>query len=169
MLQKLFVNTSFGEYGVYACRFYKNGWKTVIVDDLIPCNAFTGKPVYGHNSNPNEIWLCILEKAYAKLHGSYEGIELGFISDGIVDITGGSPYLYFVSDPKKEFESLNVWKDLTTEYYNQNCLMGALWAPKGSTIPEGEKNNGIVSLHAYSVLKVIETKNGDKMILLRNP
>jgi hypothetical protein len=167
MLQRLFVNTNFGEYGVYACRFYKNGWKTVIVDDLIPCNAFTGFPVYAKNANPNEIWLCILEKAYAKLHGSYEGIEIGFVNDGLVDISGGSPYLQFIVDPKKELKSLTIWDDITTEFRNQNCLMGALWAPNSK--PGGGAEHGIVPSHAYSIIHAEETKYGDKLVLIRNP
>jgi hypothetical protein len=62
----------------------------VIVDDLIPCSGITLKPIYARNKNINEFWACIVEKAYAKLHGSYQAIELGFVSDGLVDMTGGN-------------------------------------------------------------------------------
>ena len=50
--------------------------RTVVVDDKIPCR--NGKPVFCRNNDGEyEIWPMILEKAWAKVHGSYEMIEGG--------------------------------------------------------------------------------------------
>ena len=32
--------------------------------------------------------MLVLRKAYAKLHGTYDSIEGGFVNDGLVDMTG---------------------------------------------------------------------------------
>jgi hypothetical protein len=43
------------------------------------------------NKDTHEFWLSILEKAYAKLHGSYEVCDAGFMNDALVDLTGAAP------------------------------------------------------------------------------
>lgn len=66
--------------------FHKNGeFQYIIVDDWLPmCNespAFTkGGP------DGLEMWPAILEKAYAKLYGSYAAIEAGKVHLALADM-----------------------------------------------------------------------------------
>jgi calpain-15 len=55
------------------------------VDDYIPC--FNGEPAFSH-ANSNELWVILIEKAWAKLHGSYLRIEAGFAEHVMHDLTG---------------------------------------------------------------------------------
>jgi hypothetical protein len=61
----------------------------VTVDTLIPCSETTRKPLFAHCKDPNELWVPLLEKAYAKLHGSYEALDGGSVTAALVDLTGG--------------------------------------------------------------------------------
>ena len=45
-------------------------WRYIIIDDKIPCKDM-GEIVYGHCENANELWVPLIEKAYAKLHNNY--------------------------------------------------------------------------------------------------
>ncbi|MFN9907026.1 MAG: C2 family cysteine protease, partial [bacterium] len=52
-----------------------NGHKTpVLVDDYLPCRD--GKPIFAHARNSG-FWVCLVEKAWAKLHGSYSASSNG--------------------------------------------------------------------------------------------
>lgn len=70
-------------------RFFKNfQWLYVIVDERIPCDSETRVPVFGRCKRLNEIWVPLIEKAYAKLHGCYENLISGYIHEGIQELTG---------------------------------------------------------------------------------
>lgn len=58
----------------------------VTIDDFVPMRG--GKPVYGRCRDPKEMWVPLVEKAYAKLHGSYQAIESGSIATALIDLTG---------------------------------------------------------------------------------
>jgi hypothetical protein len=55
------------------------------VDDFFPCDL--GEPAFSH-ANGNELWVMLIEKAWAKVHGSYERIEAGLAENVFRDLTG---------------------------------------------------------------------------------
>lgn len=66
------------EEGVYKLNLCKNGQcVTVTVDDYFPCYP-GGGPIYS-KSHGNELWVLLIEKAYAKLHGSYDILGHGYM------------------------------------------------------------------------------------------
>jgi len=67
---------------------------TVIIDDYIPCKG-TGNSVAFAKSNGAELWVILLEKMWAKIHGCYDRIAGGLEYETIRDLSGAPGYFYF--------------------------------------------------------------------------
>lgn len=108
----------------------------------------------------------ILEKAYAKLFGTYQNIDGGFVDEAIADLTNGAPLRFDFSQPeiKKMYNSGELWQKLL--YWNENSYLMGAGSPAGSD--SDVSSMGVVQGHAYSILDVCEVE-GFKLLQLRNP
>lgn len=87
LVENLFLTKTKNKEGVYRIKFVKNGeWVEVTIDDLFPCYPFGG-PLFSR-SQGNEMWVLLIEKAYAKVHGNYFTLRGGFANEGMMDLTG---------------------------------------------------------------------------------
>jgi len=173
-VQKLFGDCKFNDLGVYEVNCFKNGRPTtVIVDDLFPCSPTTGKPCYAH-AEGGELWVMLLEKAWAKIHGSYEQIEAGMPYRALMDMLGAAGKEISFEDERKPdglIASGNLFKTLLG--YNESCFDMVAGTPGEDTLTKNQgggdrPKDGIVPGHAYTVLDV-QDKEGVKLVKLRNP
>jgi hypothetical protein len=75
--------------GAYAVQFYVHGKpQIVVVDSAFPIDE-KKRPAFARSTIAEELWVSIIEKAYAKLYSSYEAIESGFVDQALIDMTGG--------------------------------------------------------------------------------
>lgn len=141
-----------GASGLYTFRFYVFGeWVQVTVDTLVPCGP-DRRPVFARCRDPRELWCIYLEKAYAKLHGSYLGIEGGSLASALVDLTGGFAEEIDLRSPaaRSELRDGRLWKRLV-RYQRLGYLMGcAISAPGGET--QAVSAHNLMHNHAYGVL-----------------
>ena len=101
-ITKLFASHIINEQGAYGVIVCKNGTRQlIIVDDYLPCK--NGKPCFSR-SNGEELWVLILEKAWAKVHGSYERIESGMTYLTVRDLTGSPGNVYNIENTENLYE-----------------------------------------------------------------
>ena len=171
LLQNLIVKDCI-KYGFAVFQFFKNGeWKQVLVDTRIPYNRDSRTPLYGHCSDPTEIWVPLMEKAYAKLHGCYETLNGGSMVEALVDLTGGVSEKISLEAPEtiEIRKSGQLWKMLT-KYHQLGYMLGCAKSIKDEdgNQEEGMGNQGILYNHAYGILD-IRVALGIQLIRIRNP
>lgn len=157
--------------GMFVFRFWQYGkWINIIVDDLLP-TIYGGQLLFVSSTDPNEFWVALLEKAYAKLYGCYAAIVGGFIPEALQDLTGGICQTIQLHDERGRLKSTDFYKDLfldLLESYEQGGLMGTVINGSG----ESETPLGLIRGHAYSITNVSVMKYKDRkvsMIRIRNP
>ncbi|XAR62905.1 Calpain-3 [Bertholletia excelsa] len=165
-ISEVIITPEYNEEGIYTVRFCIQGeWVPVVVDDWIPCES-PGKPAFATSRKGHELWVSILEKAYAKLHGSYEALEGGLVQDALVDLTGGAGEEIDMRSAQAQIDlaSGRLWSQLL-RFKQEGFLLGA-GSPSGSDVHIS--SSGIVQGHAYSLLQVREV-DGHKLVQIRNP
>ena len=166
LIEKLFFFKEKSDEHCYGCYFRINGiWKLVLLDDFIPCykDSFGNNFSFSH-TNGNELWVILLEKAWAKLNGNY------------ARIIGGDPHEIFevlTNAYCEKFMFNNLTKEEIWDKFKNAQEKGFLMTAGTNSDEELPiEEMGLVSGHAYSVIKVIEvvTEEGkEKLVNLRNP
>lgn len=148
-LKRLFLTSQNENNGLFAVALCLNGvWEEVILDDYAPCTS--GGSLAFNTSKTHELWVVLLEKAWAKVHGGYLNIEAGLTREALRDLTGASAKTYFT---KKDPEGL--WlklMDAEAQHYVMTAGSDNLNSGSDAYIAK----IGICGSHAYSMLAVYQ-------------
>ena len=166
--------------GFISFTLYSFGeWVEVSVDTLLPCTE-AGDPIFAHSKDPTEVWVPLLEKAYAKMHGSYEALDGGSVTAVMADLTGGVSESIDMTDDDSVLEIADgsMWKRLLRYGEKSNYLLGC--ALSQASVPDNGGDGdvqvtdfGILVNHAYTLLAIKEVGEAfaekTRLLQLRNP
>lgn len=99
----------------------------------------------------NEFWSALLEKAYAKLHGSYSALRGGSTCEAMVDFSGGCSEQYELKSP-----TADIYHIMMKAY--KRCSMLACSCEPDPAVFEAKTSSGLVRGHAYSLTKVVKAQ-----------
>ena len=194
LLAELLPTRAVNAAGAYQVRLCHNGeWRTVLVDDCLPCvqpQFANGGPAFGMPGVPafayaarRQLWVSLVEKAMAKLHGCYEALEEGTTDEALATLTGypcerlelrkarrahrdggRGDSSGDLSDPEL------VWARLLS-FHEAGFLLSASVGGDSNENAAAEAM-GLLADHAYSLLRVlsVNTPRGNaRLVMLRNP
>ena len=176
-VRRLFVNHEINDRGKYQVRLYnprKGKFQIITIDDYIPVDS-NGTPIFA-KARGGEIWVCLLEKAFAKFWPEIypEGDRVGY--ESIIGHQMDLAFHVMTGDNTFLITPEKLSKDELFRLFERECARGALISVAAIGV-SGDKLQGLASPHAYTVLDAqragtvmgLGLDKGYEMIKLRNP
>ncbi|XP_075194082.1 calpain-2 catalytic subunit-like [Anomaloglossus baeobatrachus] len=145
--------------GIFRFKLWQYGqWVEVVVDDLLL--LLDHELNFAISKTSNEFWSSLLEKAYAKINGSYENLVSSTTMEALADFSGGVSEK-FINAPDGLFQKI------------QTALRQKSFVGCNSTAPDQSGFSASISRkHLYSIIRVEEVTYGEtkeQLIKIRNP
>lgn len=194
-VQRLFIDAQdITKGGMYTIRLFdhmQDQQRNIVIDEFIPCHPkhwwdAHGKPLFA-KPNGNEAWVLLLEKAMAKMFGSYSALDGNNAAVAFRALTGEKNTFMWKKDVKRTWTKWYLSNRSTSfhcnpirakqlrndelftklkDYDGWNFLMSV--SMKVQHAMEHKRRDGLVEGHAYSILQVVAT-GSHQLVCLRNP
>ncbi len=168
-LRGIFLTQTPNAAGIYTMRLFVNGELTdITVDEYFPYSPGANDFAFCTSKDKRCIWPLLLEKAFAKIHGSYQRIESGTMMEALLTLTCAYIETYAHSD----YEEADLWNKIEHADRKDYILMTNV-----SSDNEDEQRKlqemGLVDHHAYTLIwaREVEVAPGvlERLLKIRNP
>jgi hypothetical protein len=166
------------DVGAYRVTLNKHGWwEHLILDNFLPCVGST--PCFARNADdPAELWVSLLEKAYARLHNGYGHIVGGDALQALADLTG-YPTMRFpplTEDPDGifakvlKYDEAGYMLNVNTPGEDDSAYMSKTTTANTTDFTARYKAAGLAMGHAYTILQAKHFQAEQvKLVQIRNP
>lgn len=154
------------EAGIFGVQFFKDGeWCFEVLDDFLPL-APDGRPACSsgwasHSGGEVADWPALIEKAYAKVHGSYEAAALCTEAEALEDVVGFGAC-------RVEVRDFPIWGELWQQLRSKTKRGFTQLAVRRKEAPGEVLTSGLFSCFGYPLLRV-ELIDGEMLCELDNP
>jgi hypothetical protein len=170
----------------------KQAFQQVTIDDYIPVRK--QEALYSGPTLDGEVWVPLIEKAFAKMCGSYKNLEHGSVAWGLLYLCGGEVAESWLQSRGRWSRRRTVWKGKSQQTVNRSRAeeleqedadydANEIWSllrkymercfPTVCRIRAGADAVGLTADRYYSVLGAREVKVNSgsisRMVFLRNP
>lgn len=178
LIKDVFLVDNKNDAGIYAFTLHIRGkpWVVDIDDEMLwqfpP--PYVAQLVYSQLDQTNSvIWSALLEKAWAKIRGSYDQAYAGQNENGMRLLTGVPIFTKYGEDITDTAEATAAWQELKAAD-TRGFFMNA-----GTSGESDQTSNscGIANSHSYTIAAVFEltytpaggSETTEKVFLMRNP
>uniref|UniRef100_A0A0N4ZRZ8 Calpain catalytic domain-containing protein n=1 Tax=Parastrongyloides trichosuri TaxID=131310 RepID=A0A0N4ZRZ8_PARTI len=167
ILKKIFVTPNYQHNGIYVLSLCIDGmWQNIIIDDFFPCFKGSNRQIFAVGRR-NQLWVPLIEKAFAKAYGSYAMLSAGMSAEGFSALTGAPTQHITLKDEMYLECSDMLWVKIVSSK-EAGFLIGC--SAGNQDISDVEYMRvGLQKLHGYSFLDAVTLYDGTKIVKLRNP
>lgn len=193
-IEQLFLTRERNPRGKYQVRLFDGTldpprWVNLTIDDHVPCDKAAHeqhdkfKPLFTQPKG-DELWVLLLEKAFAKLCGSYASLEGGSTIWALRAMTGDPARWFSYKEDADHFERWDMKQEADPDSKRESSLICADEKIKSDDFFDilckydklgcvlcgsgASGSHGLVSGHAYAILQVRKIKNF-RLLQFRNP
>ena len=171
LIKALFKTKELNKDGFYEIIFYIDGIRQiVIVDDYFPCFTKNKFPCFAQ-PNGNELWVILLEKAWAKVNGGYINIIGGLASQALEALTGFGSLIYDtnnMTEDELKKNKMEIIKNIKNAQHS-NSLISCATSENLNNL----ENIGLIQKHSYTLIQItqisLEQGKTEYLFKLRNP
>ncbi|CAF1097161.1 unnamed protein product [Adineta steineri] len=168
MLSHILLTSTVNEEGIYLVRICHNGWwKIVILDDCFPCTA--SKQLVYAKARRRQLFVPLVEKACAKVWGSYASVIGGFMTESLQLLTGApSEQIAIQTSTDDDDDNFDLLWTKIISACTANLLMGA--DTPNTNVPDEEYTRiHLAKNHVFSVLAYYVSSQTERFLFIRNP
>ena len=123
-------------------------FQVVVVDDYFPYCTHKDDWAFSRSNASKEIWVLLIEKAWAKIYGSYQRIEAGTTGEALPALCGAPAEFIFHAEKK---DLIDIWQKIRNSDLKNFIIATAVESSHLHKDSDDMKKVGLVDAHAYSL------------------